>query len=89
MKLSVVAYREAPEARPCQRGRRPRKGEKIRLADLFETERASFRTKRIRLYGKKQSVSYYSVNLLWGRDCTGKSVLSLRNMTESALSLLV
>ena len=42
MKLSVVAYREAPEARPGQRGRKARKGEKIRLADLFETERASF-----------------------------------------------
>ena len=67
MKLSVVAYREAPEARPGQRGRKARKGEKVKLADLFETERASFRTKRIWLYGKKQPVSYYSVDLLWGQ----------------------
>ena len=67
MKLSAVAYREAPERCPGQRGRKPRKGEKVRLSDLFETERASFRTKRIWLYGKKQPVSYYSVDLLWGQ----------------------
>ena len=52
MKLSAVAYREAPETRPGQRGRKPRKGEKVRLADLFETERASFRTKKIDLCGE-------------------------------------
>jgi hypothetical protein len=72
MKLSAVACREAPETRPGQRGRKPRKGEKVRLANLFETERASFQTKKIWLYGKKQLVRYYSADLLWGQGLCRK-----------------
>ena len=67
MKLSTVAYRTPLPGKPGQRGRKPVKGEKVKLADLFETEKASFRTKKINLYGKKQSVRYYAVDLLWGQ----------------------
>ena len=34
---------------------------------MFETEQASFQTKKIWLYGKKQLVRYYSADLLWGQ----------------------
>ena len=67
MKLSTVAYRTPLPRQPGQRGRKAVKGEKVKLADLFETEKAFFRTGKINLYGRKQSVQYYAVDLLWGQ----------------------
>ena len=66
-KLSTVAYRTPLPRQPGQRGRKPVKGEKVKLADLFETEKAFFQTGRINLYERKQSVQYYAVDFLWGQ----------------------
>lgn len=67
MKLSTVAYRTPLPRQSGRRGRKPVKGEKVKLAGLFETEKAFFRTGKINLYGRKQSVQYYAVDLLWGQ----------------------
>jgi hypothetical protein len=64
-KRSVVAYAEPPVY--SGRGRRPIKGHSIKLNDLFETEKSNFVAAHVFLYGKMQDLSYYSIDLLWGK----------------------
>ena len=63
-KKSAVAYAMPPAY--SGRGPRPKKGQSIKLKDLFVTKKASFLTANVFLYGNLQEVSYYSVELLWG-----------------------
>lgn len=62
-KKSVVAYAEPPIY--SGRGRRPIKGNSIKLNDLFETEKSNFVAANVFLYEKMQDLSYFSVDLLW------------------------
>ena len=39
----------------------------MKLWTLFESQRHSFITTEIEMYGKKETVSYYTINLLWGQ----------------------
>lgn len=48
------------------RGRRPVRGEAVRLNQLFETARASFRTSAISIYGEEKEVRFLSRVYLWG-----------------------
>ena len=64
-KKNCIAY-EPPVKKPG-RGRPPKKGNSVKLAELFETYHDAFKTAELQLYGKKESVSYYAVNLLWGQ----------------------
>lgn len=63
-KKSAVAYAMPPAY--SGRGPHPKKGHSIKLKDLFKTEKSSFLTAKVFLYGQLQEVSYYSVDLLWG-----------------------
>ena len=49
------------------RGRPPKKGKAIRLKDLFESRKEQFREAEMVLYGRKEKLRYYSIDLLWGQ----------------------
>ena len=62
-KSNVVAY-EQPIYKG--RGRKPVRGKKVALTTLFQEKHSEFRRARVYLYGKHQTVHYYSTKLLWG-----------------------
>ena len=64
-KRNPVAYEE-PTQRP-KRGRPRKKGEKIKVASLFETCKNDFVSRTTKLYGKEETVSYLCRDLLWGK----------------------
>jgi len=66
-KSNCIAY-EPPEIAPGKRGRPKKKGEKIKLFDMFAAKRDRFINAEICLYGKPEQVRYYCVDLLWGQS---------------------
>lgn len=63
-KLNARAwYHPEPKTGP---GAPRKKGDKVIVATLFETMATSFIRADVLMYGKKEEVSYYCVNLLWG-----------------------
>ena len=64
-KSNCKAY-EQPSKR-VGRGRPSKKGATVKLFTLFESQKHSFTTTEIEMYGKKETVSYYAINLLWGQ----------------------
>ena len=65
-KRSCVAY-EKPGPRKPGRGRPPKKGAPVHMKELFASHAGQFRETDMELYGKKERVRYYSVDLLWGQ----------------------
>lgn len=47
-------------------GRPPKKGDRVELAKLFSEKISEFTCKRLFIYGKHQTVRYYTITLLWG-----------------------
>lgn len=64
-KDAVAYFKPIAPAKP-QRGRPRRKGEKVRLREFFKNT-DNFTAARITLYGKKESVRYFCIDLLWGK----------------------
>jgi len=64
VRRNTVAYHPPPPRKPKQRGRPRKRGDKVRLADLFD-DRSLFDQARLCLYGKVQSVRFYAIDLLW------------------------
>ena len=64
-KKNCIAY-DYPVKKPG-RGRPPKKGNAVKLIELFDTRHEAFKIADLQLYGKKESVSYYAINLLWGQ----------------------
>ena len=65
-KRSCTAY-EKPGPRKPGRGRPPKKGASVHLRDLFVSHAEQFQEADMELYGKKEQVRYYSIDLLWGQ----------------------
>ena len=63
-KMNYTAYRQ-PE--PNKRGRPRKRGEQVKLCELFLTAKELFQTADIYLYGKLEHVRYYHIDLLWGQ----------------------
>ena len=63
-KLSMVAYADPPAY--SGRGPRPKKGESIKIKEMFETKKGNFTFAQVFMYGKMQDVEYYCIDLLWG-----------------------
>ncbi len=63
-KSNAVAYEKPAEY--SGRGRRPVKGKSIHLKELFESK-SLFKETKVYMYNKFEPVSYYAVNLLWGK----------------------
>ena len=64
-KGNTVAY-ERPVRKPG-RGRPPVKGESVRLMDLWTDSTVSRTQETVMMYGKEESVSFISRDLLWGK----------------------
>jgi hypothetical protein len=65
-KSNCVAYLE-PEPPTGKPGRPRIKGAAVKLFDLFSSAADLFRTAALVLYGKLETVHYYSLDLLWGK----------------------
>ena len=76
-KRSAVAYKPAPPRPEGSKGRPRIKGDKVKLADLFDTHSDYFIPAKIWLYGKPQDIRYYSVQLLWGQKLYQKLLFVL------------
>ena len=64
---TTTGYKQLPKEKDevPKKGRPRKKGDKVVLWDLFETEVPNFRKTTIRLYGRRREVSYYCIDLLW------------------------
>jgi len=65
-KMNAVAY-EAPAPKKSGRGRPPKKGKMLKLAELFQTRANDFQTASVTIYGKEETVSFLCLDLLWGQ----------------------
>lgn len=65
-KKSAVAY-EKPGPRKPGRGRPPKKGAAVHLREAFLSHKEKFQEAEIELYGKKESIRYLCLDLLWGQ----------------------
>ena len=72
---------ENKETKKTKRGRKPKAdkdgkpkaekpplGEKVKIMDIFRLKTEHFKKAIFTLYGEQEEVSYFCVNLLWGRD---------------------
>lgn len=64
-KKNCTAYEMAPEYAGV--GRPRLKGPSVKVNDLFRCERDRFQKADVEIYGKVQTVEYYSRDLLWGK----------------------
>ena len=66
-KMNCKAY-EKPEVLPEKKRGRPRKkGDTVKLKDLFDSQKDSFIKGKATLYGKEEDISYLYRDLLWGQ----------------------
>ena len=65
-KKSCTAY-EKPGPRKPGRGRPPKKGAVVHLKKLFISRKEQFQEAEIELYGKREVIRYYCIDLLWGQ----------------------
>lgn len=65
-KKNCTAY-EKPAPRTAKRGRPSKKGAAVHLEVLFSSQREQFLETEFLLYGKKQTIRYFCINLLWGQ----------------------
>lgn len=65
-KANCIAYAKPAKKSGPHRGRPRKKGESIKVMDLFESRKHDFTASTVFMYGKEQKVEYLSLNLLWG-----------------------
>ncbi len=65
-KNNCTAYTKPATDNLPRRGRPRKKGETVRLKDLFVSRQQDFVKATVLMYGKKQNIEYLSLNLLWG-----------------------
>ena len=63
-KKFAVAF-EKPGSRKPWRGRPPKKEAAVHLKELFLSHKEKFQDAEIELYGKKESIRYLCIDLLW------------------------
>ncbi len=64
-KNNCIAFEKPIPSFMPRRGRPRKRGNSVKLAELFEKEEL-FKEADVTMYGKSQQVQYYCVNLLWG-----------------------
>jgi hypothetical protein len=64
-KKNVVAYLPPPPKKEGQRGRPRKYGEKLHLMKLFDLWTDSFMTAQACVYGRRETVRYLTLDLLW------------------------
>lgn len=66
-KSNCVAYTKLIIPEKPKRGRPRKKGDTVKLKELFITESESFTKTTLKIYGKEVEVEYLTKNLLWGQ----------------------
>ena len=101
LKRSAIAYQPAPARLPGQRGPARKKGEKVKLMELFQPESEQFKSQKLDLYRKTYDVRYLCMDLLWGQGLYQKlrfvlveydgtqSILVSTDLTLSPLDIIV
>ena len=86
-KKNCIAY-EKPVPKKPGRGRPPKKGDAIRLKEWFASHKEQFLETQMELYGKQETIRYYSIDLLWGQKLYQelRFVLVERNGVPSILA---
>jgi hypothetical protein len=64
-KMSTLAYNLPVPHKG--RGRPRKKGEAVKLKQLFDSEKGNFTKAKVWLYGKEETVEYLCMDLLWGK----------------------
>jgi len=82
-----VAFEEPP-GRTGKRGAPRKKGKKVKLIELFESEKSSFITGKVNIYGKCETVSYLVKDLLWGEGLYIKLRFVLVNLGKKKVILV-
>ncbi len=85
-KNNCSAFMKPLPKRPGTKGRPPKRGKMVHLWDLFNCEER-FTETCVRLYGKREYVSYYCINLLWRQGLYKelRFVLVKRNNGEKSI----
>ncbi len=65
-KTNCTAFEEPTRSSTPRRGRPRKKGAAVKLSELFESKASAFIPAEVTMYGKKQSVEYLCLDLLWG-----------------------
>ena len=65
-KTNCTAYLKPEKEAVPHRGRPRKKGDAVRLKDLFTSRQQDFVKTTVSMYGKEQAVEYLAQNLLWG-----------------------
>jgi hypothetical protein len=63
-KMSTLAYKLPVQHKG--RGRPRKKGEAVKLRQLFDSEKENFTQTKVWLYGKEETIEYLCKDLLWG-----------------------
>lgn len=87
-KKNCVAYEFPPVPDPHKRGRKPKKGDPVKVMSLFETREKDLISGKAMMYGAKADVRYLPVRLLWGRS-TPKELLFVLVKSERGECILV
>ena len=87
-KSSCIAYEIAKADRTPRRGRPRKKGEPIKLNTLFEDRASDFISAEIMMYGKKETVQYLCLDLLWGTKLYKKLRFVLVKYAKSSAILV-
>ena len=88
-KANCTAYEKSSPRKP-RRGRPPKRGgTAIHLEYLFESHKERFRETEMVLYGKKENMRYYNIDLLWRQKLYQelRFVLVEYNGTQSVLTV--
>lgn len=67
VKKNCVAFDHPPVKESAQRGRPRKRGDAVRLWDLFSSKEAMFKEVELEVYGERKKIKYHCVNLLWGK----------------------
>ena len=65
-KKSCTAF-EKPISHKPRRGRPSKKGAAVHLKELFTSHKEQFQETQMELYGKRETIRYYCIDLLWGQ----------------------
>lgn len=84
-KRNCIAYKRPGPYKG--RGRRPVRGDAVRLQDFFVSESECFHDTQLWIYGVEKEVRFLSETYLWGKGCTRLYSLSLHSMRRYIPSL--
>ena len=87
-KSNAVAYEEPPPRISQARGRPRLKGGTVKLKKLFDEKAEQFQTAYVDMYGKKQKIQYFSIDLLWGQGLYRKHRFVLILMDDGRRAII-